>query len=61
MSDPQTILQVIILAVTGWVLIEVIAHGKTISTIEQKVDDLPCQDCYPQTPKPKKKERQYED
>lgn len=45
MTDAQSILQVITLAVTGWILLEVIAHGKALAAIKQQLKDLPCELC----------------
>lgn len=43
--DAANILQAITLAGVGWTLLEVIAHGKEISAIKQKLSDLPCGEC----------------
>jgi hypothetical protein len=43
MTDAQSILQVITLAVTGWVLIEVIKLKTTMAAIKQQIKDFPCQ------------------
>jgi len=47
--DAYNILQVVTLAVAGWTLREVIAQGKDLSAMKQKMKDLPCKDCGGQT------------
>lgn len=39
------LLQAISLGLAGWILLEVISHGKDISSIKTKLGDLPCDDC----------------
>jgi hypothetical protein len=43
--DASEILQVITLAVVGWILLEVISIGRAIERHEQKLKDLPCDGC----------------
>jgi hypothetical protein len=51
MIDATNILQTITLAVTAWALLEIIALKTKLARLEQKLDDLPCQEC----PQPKSK------
>jgi hypothetical protein len=43
--DAANILQAITLAGVGWTLLEVIAHGKALAAMKQKLRDLPCGGC----------------
>ena len=47
MSDAASILQIVTLAVTGWVLKEVIGLKTKVARMDQKLEDLPCDDCKP--------------
>jgi hypothetical protein len=53
--DAVNILQMISLAVTGWVLVAVIQLKTDVAAIRQKLKDLPCEDCPLPKPKPKPK------
>ena len=46
--DSQNILQLVVIAISTWTLKEVVAQGKTIAALKQKLRDLPCGDCAPQ-------------
>ncbi len=39
------VVQTGVLAIAGWTLLEVIAQGKTVAVLQQKLRDLPCGDC----------------
>jgi hypothetical protein len=52
--DPTAILQTITLAVSGWTLLEVIRMGRKIERHDQKLSDLPCNNC--PFPKPQSKQ-----
>lgn len=43
--DAAALLQTISLAVSGWTLLEVIRIGRKIERHDQKLSDLPCNDC----------------
>ena len=43
--DAATILQTVTLAVAGWTLLEVVSLGKKIERHDQKLKDLPCNNC----------------
>lgn len=51
--DATNILLTIALAVNGWALLEIIGLKTQVARLEQKLDDLPCQDC----PDPKLKKK----
>ena len=40
--DAANVLLVILLAISGWTLAEVVRLGKDVSAMRQKVRDLPC-------------------
>ena len=42
---PSEIIQTVTLAVAGWTLLEVIAQGKAVAVLKQKLRDLPCNKC----------------
>ena len=56
MIDAANILQVVTLGGVGWTLLEVISHGKALSAMRQRFDDLE-QICPYCNPKPKPKDR----
>lgn len=39
------LLQIILLGLSGWTLLEVVQHGKAISSIEARFNSLPCEKC----------------
>ena len=43
--DAVNILQTVTLAVAGWTLLEVVKLGKKIERHDQKLKDLPCNEC----------------
>lgn len=43
---PEIILSSIGLAVTGWLLLEVLRLRVEVATLTQRVNDLPCYHCY---------------
>ena len=43
--DAAALLQVIAIGISGWTLIEVIRIGKMVERHDQKLSDLPCDDC----------------
>lgn len=45
MSDPASILQIITLGVSGWVLLEVVGIKERLAAMNQKMKDLPCDTC----------------
>lgn len=45
MTDSASILQVVTLAVSGWVLLEVIGLKTKMAEVNQKLKDLPCENC----------------
>ena len=51
-ADASNVLQGIVVAVSGWTLLEVIRQGKKLERLDQKIQDLPCDGC---EDKPKKK------
>ncbi|HEX3626701.1 MAG TPA: hypothetical protein VH280_14910 [Verrucomicrobiae bacterium] len=53
--DATAILQTITLGVSAWALLELIGLKIKLARMEQKLDDLPCQDCPEAKPKTKLK------
>ena len=50
-SEAAQILQIIILGVSGWTLLEVIKQGKEVAQMKQKLRDLPCgESCHKHKP-----------
>jgi hypothetical protein len=45
MIDASSILQMITLAVVGWVLLELIDLKTKVAALSQKINDLPCDVC----------------
>jgi hypothetical protein len=45
MNNPAEILTTITLAVSGWTLIKVIRQGEVLAALQQKLKDLPCNNC----------------
>jgi hypothetical protein len=43
--DAANVLQIITLGVSGWTLLEVIRIGRAVERHDQKLTDLPCDDC----------------
>ncbi len=41
-ADPSNLLLTVVLAISGWNLLETIRLGKTTEAMRQKMRDLPC-------------------